>query len=269
MDTLVYQYDTCLTEILDKHAPKKTFTAKEKKQPWYTKEIHSKRREKRYLQRQFKKDRSDKNLSNLIQCRNELKDLINNTKISYNSRIISEVSHDKSALFKKVKTLLHKNDALQLPSSVTASEFSNDLNNFFVEKIEKIRNEFSDTQRNCFDFDENIIESTLSTFRPLDEEHVRTMIKKCPNKSCSLDPVLTSLLKSCIDNLVPTVTIIINRSLQEGKMPKGLKHSIITPRIKKPNLPFEAKSFRPVANLSLISKLIEQAVIDQLNEHFV
>ena len=109
---------------------------------------------------------------------------------------------------------------------------------FSWKKNEKIRSEFSNSQRNCFDFDENIIESTLSTFRQLNEEQVRTMIKKCPNKSCSLDSIPTSLLKACLDELVPTITNMINRSLQEGNMPKNLKHSIVSPRIKKPNLPF-------------------------------
>ena len=94
------------------------------------------------------------------------------------------------------------------------------------------------------------------------------MIQKSPNKSCSIDPIPTSLLKTCIDELAPAITTIINGSLQNGKMPKCLKHSIVTPRIKKPNLPFEPKSFRPVANLSFLSKLIAQALINQLNEHF-
>ena len=74
--------------------------------------------------------------------------------------------------------------------------------------------------------------------------------------------------QTAIDELAPTITNIINGSLQEGKMPRALKHAIVTPRIKKPNLPFEPKSFRLVANLPFISKLIEQAAIDQMIDHF-
>ena len=90
---------------------------------------------------------------------------------------------------------------------------------FSLKKLKKIRSEFSDTTANSLDFDENVVESTLSTFRLLKEDEVRSMIKKSHNKSCSLDPIPTSLLKTCIDELTPTITTIINGSLQDGKMP--------------------------------------------------
>ncbi len=246
LDRLVDQYNTCLSEILDKHAPKRSFIVKEKKQPWYSDEIHSKRKEKRCLQRKFRKDRSDVNLNNMLKCRNDLKELIYKTKIEHNSRIIAEASHDQSTLFKKVNSLLHKNQSLQLPNEVSASEFSDKLNNFFVDKIDKIRSEFPDTPTDCFGFDENVVESTLSTFRLLGVEDVKSMIKKCPNKSCSLDPIPTPLLKASIDVLAPAITNIINGSLQKWKMPKSLKHAIVTPVSNNPICHLKPSHFVPL-----------------------
>ena len=53
-------------------------------------------------------------------------------------------------------------------------------------------------------------------------------------------------------------------------MPKCLKHALISPLIKKPSLNRnELKNYRPVSNLSFVSKLIEKAVAAQMNQHLI
>ena len=97
---------------------------------------------------------------------------------------------------------------------------------------------------------------------------MKARIKKSPNKSCCLDPIPTELLKELMDELAPVIAEIMNLSLQRGKMPDELKHAVVTPRIKKPNLPLESKNYRPVTNLPFTPKLIKQTVINQLDIHF-
>ena len=49
-----------------------------------------------------------------------------------------------------------------------------------------------------------------------------------------------------------------------------LMQAIIKPRPKKPTLnPGDLNSYRPISNLSFISKVIECIVVTQLNDHFV
>ena len=50
-------------------------------------------------------------------------------------------------------------------------------------------------------------------------------------------------------------------------MPQGLKHAIIKPLLKKPGLELNLKNYRPVSNLKFLSKIIEGAVIEELNRH--
>ena len=93
-------------------------------------------------------------------------------------------------------------------------------------------------------------------------------MKKCPNKQCTLDPIPTSLLKSAIDVLAPTICLIVNSSLQSGYMPNLHKRAIVTPLIKKANSDnTDLKNYRPVSNLSFLSKLMEKAVSKQINKH--
>jgi hypothetical protein len=50
--------------------------------------------------------------------------------------------------------------------------------------------------------------------------------------------------------------------------PKGMKIALITPLLKKPSLcPDDLSNYRPVSNLSFLSKLVERAAVKQLTAH--
>ena len=88
---------------------------------------------------------------------------------------------------------------------------------------------------------------------------------RAPVKSCDLDPIPTRLLKSCIDPLLPPVTKLINLLLSSGTFPPAFKFAHVTPLLKKPSLGKEDfKNYRPVSNLSFISKLIEKVAASQI-----
>ena len=72
----------------------------------------------------------------------------------------------------------------------------------------------------------------------------------------------------CIGCLLPCITPIVNQSISECVVPVTLKSASVTPLIKKANLdPDDMKNYRPVSNLSYISKLIERVVVAQLQTH--
>ena len=82
-----------------------------------------------------------------------------------------------------------------------------------------------------------------------------------PNKSRDLDPLPTIPLKACLDTLHKPITDIINASLCSGLFPDDFKHAHVNPLLKKTYLPKEdLNSYRPVSNLSAISKILEQVV---------
>ena len=64
------------------------------------------------------------------------------------------------------------------------------------------------------------------------------------------------------------LTLIVNTSLSCAEFPKELKRAFLTPLIKKIILDAEIfKNYRPVSNLSFLSKLIERIVCVQLVNH--
>ena len=69
----------------------------------------------------------------------------------------------------------------------------------------------------------------------------------------------------CIDDLLPFLTAMCNASLLEGHLPVSQRHAIITPLIKKPHLDAaDVKNYRPVSNLTFVSKVVERLVSGRL-----
>ena len=93
-------------------------------------------------------------------------------------------------------------------------------------------------------------------------------IKSSKVKTCAFDPLPASVLTKCLLRLLPVITDIVNRSLDEAFIPNSLKTALIIPLLKKTNLDTEDfKNFRPVSNLPFVSKLIEKSVAVQLVQY--
>ena len=104
-----------------------------------------------------------------------------------------------------------------------------------------------------------------TTIHACTEDEVREVIMRSPSKSCSLDPIPTTILKECIDDLLPFLTAMCNASLLEGHLPVCQRHAIITPLIKKPHLDAaDVKNYRPVSNITFVSKVVERLVSGRL-----
>ncbi len=80
--------------------------------------------------------------------------------------------------------------------------------------------------------------------------------------SCINDPLPTRMLKENVDVLAPFIVELFNCSLSQGMVPAVF----ITPLLKKLDLdPADPKSYRPISNLSVFSKLLEPLVARQLS----
>ena len=89
-----------------------------------------------------------------------------------------------------------------------------------------------------------------------------------PIKSCALDPVPTFLLREFVDLLLPYVTCMVNLSLRDARVPDSQKHAVITPLLKRPGLDtMDMANYRPVSNVTFVSKIIERAVAKQLHQY--
>ena len=97
-------------------------------------------------------------------------------------------------------------------------ELANQTGTFFVQKMETIRSEHDNMAQglpSLFDDRTPVAPPPLSKFSLLSEE-ARKLISSSAKKSCTLDPLPTSLVVDCIDVLLPIITNMINLSLESG-----------------------------------------------------
>jgi len=93
-------------------------------------------------------------------------------------------------------------------------------------------------------------------------DEVRRVLFRSPPKTCILVPIPTDVLLEFIDVILPYITAMCNASMRDGNLPISQKAAIITPILKKRGLDIDdVKSYRPISNLSFISKVIDGSLL--------
>ena len=267
LDTLVERYDSELRSVLDRHAPQITQKRSlPKREPWYSKEIHYLRRQARAKERKFRKSKRNDDRLSFERARSEYRTRCKNSKILYYEELISSNSQNPGKLFKITNQIMRRKNENPLPEHTSPKALADQFGNYFINKVNKIRDDFNDTD-NAFEYDSEFSGTPLSQFQPLSTDELNIIIAKAASTSCELDPIPTGLLKSCLDVLSPVILRIINLSITQGTIPNIYKAALVRPLLKKPSLDNVLKNYRPVSNLTFLSKLIEEAVNIQFTRH--
>jgi hypothetical protein len=181
---------------------------------------------------------------------------------SYWMSRISEQSGQPRRLWKTFSSVMGVDRVASTGISALTAE---DLSKYFTEKIEKIR---QSTGRVPATTKLPPSGESFDCFRGYTEDEVRRIIGSTKTKSCSLDPIPTFILKEFLVNLLPFITAMCNCSLQEGWLPLSQRHAIVRPIVKKSGSDADdAKNYRPISNLSYMSKLVERMVGQQLTAY--
>ena len=171
-------------------------------------------------------------------------------------------------MWNSVNKILHREISKPLPDHTFLDTLCSSFSKFFTDKITLIRSNFV-TNDNSHDFPESPhVENTIDQFTPTTTSEVGSIILKSTNASCDLDPFQTRPLKHYIDDLIVHITTIINLSMRERVVPPAFKQAIVTSLIKKKTLcRNDFKNYRPISNLSFLSKILEKIVAKRLNAH--
>ena len=148
--------------------------------------------------------------------------------------------------------------------NVPDDQLVEDFSDFFYQKIITIRDSFDGIESMPFE-DKQV--SKFTKFAPFTQEQIENIIFQMNTTSCELDPISTKILKQVINVLLGDITRLINLCLRESHFPRHWKSAIVRPLLKKINLDRILKSYRPVSNLSFLSKLLEKCALQQLINH--
>ena len=242
--------------------------------PWYDSSIVSLRKVRRQAERRWRRLRTPSARLDFISARDAVVSLISCRKVEYYKHKVAACGKDQRQLYALLNSLLNRKSAPILPHSDSAADLASAFSGFFTEKISGIRVDLSRVPLGgefLVDFSDHVdVVSTLQNFHQVDSDGVRGLIRRLNKTHCQLDPINVSKIPLAYESASPFVTKIINKCFEESNFVLSEKESLIHPSLKKPGLDCEnMANYRPVSNLTFLSKIIERAMLDQLNPLFV
>ena len=251
VESAALQYDSTLRTIIDKHAPVKSKAITIRSEAvWYTEEIHEARRIRRKLERKWRKSGLEVDFQIYTSQRQAVTRLVHETKTDYYCADIQTNAKDSKLLFKTVDTLLHKSGEPPLPACDSPSHLANTFQDYFLERVALIHQGIQATltdlnlAASLWGPEELPAACSLTSFRLATHDDIRQMVSKVPPKSCELDSIPTWLLKQCGDGIIPSMTSVINMSLESGVVPGCFKKAVVRPLLKKPSLDAEPQELQ-------------------------
>ena len=111
----------------------------------------------------------------------------------------------------------------------------------------------------------------FTKFALIDRITLLNIVKRVKKTYCSMDPLHISVLVCAekFSDFVDVVLIVVNASVVSCKFPSSEKNAIILPSLKRLLDYQKLESYRPVSNLTYLSKLIESFMLDQIVAHLV
>ena len=191
------------------------------------------------------------------------------------SQYIENKFKNKSTQWKFVKQLNGVNKQ-QIPNNITfggkqitsPKEIAKIANNYFIDKILKIRENFKITDVDPIHILSALIPRTSNNFiiPPITVQQTQNIIKKLKNSSSTgHDDINNKIIKKISKEISPHIAHLINLIILKGKIPEIFKISRILPLSKPEKSVNSIESYRPINNLPCIEKIFEEHIIINLN----
>ena len=259
------QLNASLQDMIDKCVPEKMVKRPKKPQnAWFNDTLQQQCTIVKNRERAWKKYGKQHHWKAYTVERNKYNCQLHYFKWQSLSKRILDCKGNAKELFLLVNKLMGSIAQNPLPPNKTEEELAEDFARYFLSKIKKIRETFTNTPP-YKTLSHNIPKFT--SFHPLTEPEVHTVIMGMKNKHCKLDIIPTAILKQILEACLPAITQIVNLSLTNGEFCKSWKVTVVKPLLKKPGLDLISKNYRPISNLPFISKLVEKCMLKQFNEH--
>ena len=269
-------YNTTISKILDAYCPLKTKVFnRDKTQRWYDADLQKLKQDKRKAKRKYNKSPSEDLYKVFQKARNKYTSNLKKTRRKYFANQIETNKGDSKVLFRTLNELTGTNKEKVLPSTGSESKVCEEMSEFFLNKVLTIREDIKIKQTSnntamIAGVNDSKLAGTASlpSFKKINICELKRLLSNIKKKSCKLDPAPTSFLMENSDLLYPVFCAIINTSIEECAFPKPLKNAIITPILKSASADVNNyKNYRPVSSLPFLSKIIEKAIYDQINDY--
>lgn len=239
--------------------------------PWITQVLLSKIDRKNKLSKLVKRRPYDVDLHNYFnRFKNNLNILISEKKKSYYNSLFNKNNGNPSEQWKIINSLIDNVEKRQITKVMLDSgseitdplEIANSFNDYFVSAPLSCVNGLPAYQpaiiAHCIHQQKSMYLSPVTPFE------ISTIIKNLRNtKSTGYDNISAQLIKYVEPTISNALAFITNLSFTNGKFPTKLKKAIVVPVFKKGDRNL-LQNNRPIALLSIISKIIEKCMKTRL-----
>ena len=147
----------------------------------------------------------------------------------------------------------------------------NVFNDFFINKTKDIQAKFDDDDEGQLEILEKLVPKPKTT---LDIDHVTidevyaAICRMKTSNSCGFDQISSRTMKMTPEITAMWLTHLMNSMIRKQRFPRIMKISKITP-IKKPRKPENlTSSYRPISNLQVYEKVIEEVLKTRITKYF-
>ena len=262
-----------VARCLEDHAPlySKVVKSESDEPPWIDGEYISERCKRRALEKKYRRSLLYRDWCKYQAQSTHCRNIFKNKRTDYYGSTLREIEGDQRKLFNFVNNITDSKTSVdKLPSHIAdPDELVNKFNTFFIEKVKKIRQSFPNPAPIIHELLEpnSILTNCLDILEPCTVDELRELIKVHGITVSPKDILPGPLLEKSIDTLLPYIVKLINLSLSTGSF-DGFKEAVVRPSFKKDAIDTDDFSnFRPVSNLTFISKLTERVVQSRLQSH--
>ena len=270
VDKLWTMFTKHLSDLMHAHIPAKTLKGRKMKKPWIDRKVRTAIRKKARLYTRMRKTKKQQDIRKYRQCKGDVQKLERQAYFSYINNII-EVNEDHDDKPSKQKRFWSYIKSLRKDNTgISPLKDKGRLFNAPKDKANILNRQYQST---FTQEDTNQVPSPSGIPYPdmedieVDEAGIRKLLQKTnPRKATGPDSIPARILKDCASELAPILTIIFNKSLQEGKVPEDWRHANVTAIYKK-GTRHDAANYRPVSLTSLYCKLLEHVIVSKTVNH--
>ena len=263
--TAYERFENILRESKEGCTPKSGSKKKDTRNMYFTNEAVRKKDLKNKLWRKYKKSRSDYDYNRYKRAKNDLRCLTRELRSRFENNIVNDLKlapkkfwsyvQSKTRVRNKIPTLKREDGN----SAVTAQDKAEALNEFFASVF---TNEDLGNLPCAPTYEGELLESFNITAEIL----LKKLQELKPGKSPGKDGWHPVFLKSIADLIAAPLAKLFQKSLDEGYVPAEWRMACIT-AIHKKDAKDICGNYRPVSITSIICKLMESIVRDQIVQH--
>ena len=252
------EWNNRFLQVLDTHAPLRYCKQhKRRSVPWMDSQLLHLLSKRNRLHRKWLSDRSEQRYATFKAARREATTCNRKLKEAYYSTKFQLATCDVKQTWRIINQLTgkqRKSAPLQCSAEAIRSAFAK----IVEDPSRPVHLHLPQGPRTATSFVEFVPVSIAKVRKLLEQQN--------PTKATGSDGIPAALLRAHADVLAPSLALLFNKSMREGHFPAPMKVASISPLFKGGD-PSIAKNHRPVSLMSIVSKLLEQVIHDQLTQY--